>query len=113
MVLQHCYSLPSSLCNFQHPSQSVHVQMLHMQRVTRHRSCSLPNEPHWLDCATRFSRDDLVETVVAPNAAEAAATVLRDTEDDTARVVKYLQRYQEVQRHRLAMQVRTSFCVHM
>jgi hypothetical protein len=47
--------------------------------------------------------------VVAPNAAEAAASVLKDTEDDAARVAKYLQRYQEVQRHRLAMQVRISF----
>ena len=53
----------------------------------------------------RFRRDDLVDTVIGPVAAEAAAGGLTDIEDDAARVAKYLQRYQDVQRHRLSMQV--------
>ena len=54
---------------------------------------------------SRFRRDDLVDTVIGPVAAEAAAGSLTDLKEDTARVAKYLQRYQEVQRHRLNMQV--------
>ena len=54
---------------------------------------------------SRFRRDDLVDTVIGPVAAEAAASSLKDAEDNAARVTKYLQRYREVQRHRLNMQV--------
>jgi len=56
--------------------------------------------------ARRFRRDDLVDTVIGPVAAEAAAGSLMDMEEDTARVGKYLQRYQDVQRQRLNMQVK-------
>jgi len=70
--------------------------IMHMQK---------PDKPCTL---RRFRREDLVDTVIGPVAAEAAAGGLKDTEDDTVRVAKYLQRYQDVQRHRLNMQVHTS-----
>ena len=72
---------------------SKHPQPVYAPRPTKPARCA------------RFRRDDLVDTVIGPIAAEAAASVLSDLKDDTARVAKYLQRYQEVQRHRMAMQV--------
>ena len=53
----------------------------------------------------RDMRDDLVDTVIAPAGAEAAAGLLADARENTARVSKYLQRYKEVQERRSNMEV--------
>ena len=50
-------------------------------------------------------RDDLVETVLAPAAAEAAAAALADAREVAGRVAKYLGRYQGVQARREALDV--------
>lgn len=53
----------------------------------------------------RHSRDDLVDTVVAPASAEAAATAVADVRDEQERVGKYLARLKEVRNKRSAMEV--------
>ena len=55
-----------------------------------------------LHAAHAVGRDDLVDTVLAPAAAEAAAAALSDARDDADRARKYLGRYQDLQARRLA-----------
>lgn len=50
-------------------------------------------------------RDDLVDTVIAPAGADAAASLLAETRDNAERVSKYLLRYKEVQQRRSNMEV--------
>ena len=54
----------------------------------------------------RHGRDDLVDTVVAPASAEAAATAVADIREERERVSKYLTRLKEVRHKRSAMEVR-------
>ena len=56
----------------------------------------------------RHGRDDLVDTVVAPASAEAAATAVADVRDVRERVGKYLARLKEVRHKRSAMEVRVT-----
>lgn len=58
----------------------------------------------WRACC-RHGRDDLVDTVIAPGSAEAAATAVSDIRDNRERVTKYLARLKEVRHKRSAMQV--------
>ena len=53
----------------------------------------------------RHGRDDLVDTVVAPASAEAAATAVADVREERERVSKYLARLKEVRYKRSAMEV--------
>ena len=53
----------------------------------------------------RHARDDLVDTVIAPASAEAAATAVSDIRENRERVAKYLARLKEVRHKRSAMQV--------
>ena len=53
----------------------------------------------------RHGRDDLVETVIAPASAEAAASTVSDVREERERVSKYLARLKEVRHKRSAMQV--------
>jgi elongator complex protein 1 len=53
-----------------------------------------------LGAAYEAGRDDLVETVLAPAAADAAASTLADAREDATRVAKYLARYKAVQNRR-------------
>ena len=50
-------------------------------------------------------RDDLVDTVIAPAGAEAAASLLVETRENAERVSKYLLRYKEVQHRRAHLEV--------
>lgn len=54
--------------------------------------------------AYRYDREDLVETVVAPAAAECASTSLTSFIDDTERLSKYWNRLKEVRAKRHAME---------
>lgn len=56
-----------------------------------------------LGAAYEAVREDLVETVLAPAAADAASTTLADAREDAGRVVKYLARYKSVQARREAL----------
>lgn len=56
----------------------------------------------------RHSRDDLVDTVVAPASAEAAAATVSETKENRERVAKYLARLKEVRHKRSAMEVSTA-----
>ncbi len=53
----------------------------------------------------RHGRDDLVDTVIAPASAEAAASTVSDVREERERVSKYLTRLKEVRHKRSAMQV--------
>lgn len=53
--------------------------------------------------AYEHARDDLVDTIVAPAAAEAAASMLQDARDSCERLVKYSSRLTEVRRQKSAM----------
>lgn len=57
-----------------------------------------------LRVAYAAERADLVETDLAPAAAEAAAASLQSARGDEARVAKYLARYREVQQKRAGME---------
>lgn len=54
--------------------------------------------------AYRHDREDLVETVVAPTAAECASTSLTTFKDDAERLDKYWNRLKEVRAKRHAME---------
>lgn len=54
----------------------------------------------------RHGRQDLVDTIVAPAGAEAAATFVVEVTENIARVGRYLARLKEVRQKRSAMQVR-------
>lgn len=53
----------------------------------------------------RHSRDDLVDTVVAPASAEAAAASVTEIRENRERVTKYITRLKEVRHKRSAMEV--------
>ncbi len=53
----------------------------------------------------RHGRDDLVDTVIAPASAEAAASTVSDVREERERVSKYLTRLKEVRHKRSAMEV--------
>lgn len=55
--------------------------------------------------AMRHQRQDLLDTIIAPAAAAAAASTLEDVREDTGRVRKYWVRLKEVRAKRVAMQV--------
>ncbi|KAK9808650.1 hypothetical protein WJX72_001296 [[Myrmecia] bisecta] len=57
-----------------------------------------------LRVAYRAMRGDLVETVVAPAGAEAAASQLTQLREDVSRVDKYLARLKDVQQKRISLQ---------
>ncbi|KAL3149903.1 hypothetical protein ABBQ38_013268 [Trebouxia sp. C0009 RCD-2024] len=57
-----------------------------------------------LRVAYKHGREDLVDTVVAPASAEAAATAVADVREERERVSKYLARLQEVRHKRSAME---------
>ncbi|GMH34369.1 hypothetical protein BSKO_02203 [Bryopsis sp. KO-2023] len=52
----------------------------------------------------RFDREDLVDTIVAPAAAECASTSLSNFREDAERVGKYWERLKEVREKRFAME---------
>ena len=58
-----------------------------------------------LRAAAAAGRDDLVDTVLAPAAADAAAAEVDDAAADAARSHKYLARYREVRERRLGLEV--------
>ena len=58
-----------------------------------------------LKLVCRHGRDDLVDTVVAPASAEAAASAVSDIREERERVAKYLTRLKEVRHKRSAMEV--------
>ena len=58
-----------------------------------------------MDVVCRHGRHDLVDTVVAPASAEAAATAVADIREERERVSKYLIRLKEVRHKRSAMEV--------
>ncbi|DBA88250.1 hypothetical protein WJX77_011440 [Trebouxia sp. C0004] len=57
-----------------------------------------------LRLAYKHGRDDLVDTVIAPASAEAAASTVSDVREERERVSKYLTRLKEVRHKRSAMQ---------
>lgn len=58
-----------------------------------------------LQLMRRHGRDDLVDTVIAPASAEAAASAVSDVREERERVSKYLARLKEVRHNRSAMEV--------
>lgn len=53
--------------------------------------------------AHQHGRQDLVDTIVAPSGAAAAYSLVQEAQENQSRLEKYLQRWREVRRKRLAM----------
>lgn len=78
---------------------SVHLNILVLPIII----CFLRAWREAVRVAYEHARDDLVDTIVAPAAAEAAAGMLQDARDSCERLVKYSSRLAEVRRQKSAM----------